>query len=243
MNVLEIKNLSKKFGDLTACNNISFDLKEKEIFGIAGPNGAGKTTLFNCLAGLYKNTGKIIFNGKNISNLNSDQVCHIGIARTMQIPTIFNSMTVRENIEVGAYFGRGMKNFKNEIREIIDFLNIKDIVAKRGESLNLYDKKLTMIACALATKPEILLLDEPMGGLSPTEIEESMDTVKKINSEFGITIIIIEHLMKVITGISNRLLILDNGSIVKIGDPFEVCKDKKVIKVYLGTVVEHVKSK
>lgn len=237
--ILEVKNLSIKFGELAACENINFEIEKGEVFGVAGPNGAGKTTLFNCIAGVYRNSGTILFEGHNITNLTQDRICHLGIARTFQIPTIFNSMTVSQNIEVGAYFGRGIKNKKKEMGEIIDLLKLKGKENFTSSSLNLFDRKMAMLAVALVTKPRLLLLDEPMGGLSPSEVADCIEIVKKINVNFGISIIIIEHLMKVITGVSSRLMILDNGKVIKIGNPLEVCGDKKVIEVYLGTVEQN----
>lgn len=237
--ILEVKNLTIKFGELVACDDISFKVNDGEVLGIAGPNGAGKTTLFNCILGMYASKGKILYNGIKINGLRPDSICHLGVARTFQTPIIFNSMSVFQNIKIGAYFGRGIKDEKKEVLKIIEMLDLEGKENYQSSNLNLYDKKLTMLAVVLATNPKLLLLDEPMSGLSQAEIEDCMKIVKKINSVFGISIIIIEHLMKVITEISNRLMILDNGKIIKIGDPFKVCKDNKVIEVYLGKAEKH----
>jgi len=237
--ILDVENLKIKFGELTACNDVSFSVERGEIFGIAGPNGAGKTTLFNCITGFYKYEGKVLFNGTDISNLSPDRVCHIGIARTFQIPTVFKSMTLIENITVGAYFGRGKKDSGKEIEKILTLLNLKSKEKYEAHSLSLYDKKLTMLATALATQPKLLLLDEPVGGLSPAEIEDFIKLINKLRDELKLTIIIIEHLMRALTGLSERLMILDNGKIIKMGDPVEVTNDQRVIEVYLGKVEAH----
>jgi len=237
--ILEVENLTIKFGELAACNDVTFSLKKGEIFGIAGPNGAGKTTLFNCITGFYKNEGKVVFDGADITNLAPDKICHTGITRTFQIPTVFQSMTLIEHIKVGAHFGRGKGDSEKVIDKILELLNLRGKEHYEAHSLSLYEKKLTMIAAALATQPKLLLLDEPVGGLSPAEIEDFMKLVNILRDEFSLSIIIIEHLMRVLTGLSERLMILDNGGIIKIGDPVEVTNDQKVIEVYLGKVEAH----
>lgn len=237
--ILEVENLTIKFGELAACNDVSFSVEKGEIFGIAGPNGAGKTTLFNCITGFYKNEGKVTFDGADITNLAPDKVCHMGITRTFQIPTVFQSMNMIENIYVGAHFGKGKEDSEKAIEKILTLLNLRGKEKYESDSLSLYDKKLTMLATALATQPKLLLLDEPVGGLSPAEIADFMELVHRIRDELSLSIIIIEHLMKVLTGLSERLMILDNGKIIKIGDPVEVTNDKRVIEVYLGEVEAH----
>lgn len=235
--ILEVKNLTMKFGQFIACDNLCFDVGEGEIFGIAGPNGAGKTTLFNCISGVYHGTGEIIFDNKKINGLTPDRVCRSGIARTFQIPKIFTSMTIQENLWVGANFGSNLVIEKLRIALIEDILDQLGLTSKKnyiGENLSLYDRKLTMLGAALSTKPKMILLDEPVGGLSIEEIDDFIRILKKLNENKGLTIIIIEHLMRVLTGISNRLMILENGRKVTIGDPLEVCKDEKIIEIYLG---------
>lgn len=237
--ILEVENLTIKFGELAACDNISFNVNNREIFGIAGPNGAGKTTLFNCITGIYKYGGKVVFDGSDITNLASDKVCHIGVARTFQIPTVFQSMKLLENIKVGAHFGRGKEDSEKKIDKILKLLGLKGKEHYEAHNLSLYDKKLTMLATALSTQPKLLLLDEPVGGLSPTESQDFMKLVNRLRDELNLSIIIIEHLMRVLTGLSERLMILDNGKIIKIGNPVEVTKDERVIEVYLGKVETH----
>ena len=234
--ILKCKNVTKRFGSLAAVDDLSFDVEEGEIYGIAGPNGSGKTTLFNVITGVYPFSGDILFQGGRISGLSAYKICHKGIARTFQIPQLFLSLPVYENIRAGAHFGAPGKqaNEKETVKEVIDFVGLKGQENTVAANLKLLDKKRTMIATALATKPRLLLLDEPIAGLSPAEVKESVDMFKKINGELGLTIIIIEHFMKVLTELSNRLMILENGRNICIGVPVEVSKNEKVIECYLG---------
>jgi branched-chain amino acid transport system ATP-binding protein len=232
--ILETRDVTKRFGELAAVKNLSVEIQEKEIFGIAGPNGAGKTTLFNVISGIYSGTGEIIFDGRRIDRLRPFQVCRKGIARTFQIPSIFSTLTVYDNVRVGAHFGNPSKNEKKNIQDIMEYVGLyekKDIEAKH---LALFDKKMTMLAAALATKPKLLMLDEPIGGLSPKEINQSVEIFRRINQELGITLIVIEHLMKVLMGISQRMMIMHNGEKICIGTPEQVANDRQVIEVYLG---------
>jgi len=235
MSILQLNDVTQRFGELAAVDNLSFEVEEGEIFGIAGPNGAGKSTLFNVITGFYRGSGEIIFGGGNIRGLKPHQVCHKGIARTFQIPELFLTLPVFDNVRVGAHFGgRGAGSEKERINEAINFVGLQEKENVIAANLNLFDKKTTLIAAALATKPKLLLLDEPIGGLSPTEAKESVDLIRKINKELGLTIIVIEHLMKVLTEVSQRLMILHNGEKICIGPPKEVTKDKQVIEIYLG---------
>lgn len=233
--LLETKNLYKSFGELVVVDHLNFDVKQGEIVGIAGPNGAGKTTLFNVITGFYPATGEITFNNANILGLKPHQICHRGIARTFQITQVFLTLPVRTNVEVGAHFGTEGKHDEEQIiKEIISFMGLQgkeDIIASH---LNYFDKKLTMLASALATKPRLLLLDEPASGLSPSETLKFIESIKKINRELGITIIIIEHIIKVLTDLCNRLMFIDNGQQIAIGPPQEVAQDPRVVEIYLG---------
>jgi branched-chain amino acid transport system ATP-binding protein len=235
MNILEVSGLTKLFGQLAAVNNLSFEVAKGEIFGIAGPNGAGKSTVFNVLTGLYQGSGKVFFDNVNISGLRPNQICRKGMTRTFQIPEVFYSMTVLVNVMVGAHFGNLHGYNEDEvIKETINLVGLQGKENTAAENLNLYDKKLTMLAAALATKPKLLLLDEPCAGLSPTETRDFMNLVNKLNQEQGITIIIIEHHMKVLTELSQRLMIMHNGEKICIGSPEEVSNDERVIELYLG---------
>ena len=233
--ILQAIEVTKRFGELAAVKDLSFEVERGEIFGIAGPNGAGKTTLFNLISGLYSGSGDIIFEGENIHGLRPFQICHRGVARTFQIPILFPTITVYDNIRVGAHFGvlKG-KNEKERINKIIDFVGLRGREKIVAEHVDLFDKRLTMLAAALATEPRLLLADEPIAGLSPREVRDSVALFQKINKELGITIIIIEHLMKVLVEVSHRLMIINNGEKICIGPPQEVTRNKEVIEVYLG---------
>ena len=233
--MLKCRSLTKRLGKLLAVNNLSFEVKNGEIFGIAGPNGAGKTTLFNLITGIYQGSGEITFEGENIQGRKPYEICHQGIARTFQIPQVFLTLSVAENVKVGAHFGdRGVRNEKKNIEEVIDFVGLSEKKETIGANLKLLDKKLVMLGAALATKPRLLLLDEPIAGLSPDESRQSIAMFKRINQELGLTIIIIEHFMKALTELSNRLLILQNGGEICVDSPLAVSKNKKVIECYLG---------
>ena len=235
MIILKVNKVTQRFGQLAAVKDLSFEVEEGEIFGIAGPNGAGKTTLFNVITGFYRGSGDIVFDGTNINGLRPHQICHKGIARTFQIPQLFLTLPVVENVKVGAHFGvRGAHDERERINEAINFVGLQRKENVIAANLNLFDKKLTMLAAALATKPKLLLLDEPIGGLSPTEVRQTITLFQKINQELGVTIVVIEHLMKVLTEVSQRLMILHNGEKICISSPQEVAKDRRVIEIYLG---------
>ncbi len=235
MALLQVKNVTKSFGELVAVNSLDFEVDQGEVFGIAGPNGSGKTTLFNLITGYYPYSGEILFGEKKISGEAPYTICHRGIARTFQIPQVFVTLPVFQNIRVGAHFGGdGIKDENAWIRHILDFVGLKGKETIPAANLKLLDKKRTMLGAALATKPKILLLDEPIAGLSPDEIRESVTLFKKINEELNVTILIIEHFMKVLVELSNRLMILENGVKICTGPPLEVAKDKRVVECYLG---------
>jgi len=233
--ILRVRDLSKAFGAMMAVDKLSFEVAKGEIFGIAGPNGAGKTTVFNLITGLLQGTGEVLFEGKNIANLKPYQICRRGIARTLQIPQVFSTLNVFDNVRFGAHFGNKHKHNEDEvIQRFIGFAGLQDDVNLVAENVDLYHKKLIMMAAALATQPKLLLLDEPIGGLSPAEIGPLIELIRRINQELGITIVIIEHLMKVLKELSHRLMILHYGVEIRTGPPAEVMEDEKVKEVYLG---------
>jgi len=235
MNILELNEVTQLFGQLAAVKNLSFEVEKGEIFGIAGPNGAGKTTLFNVISGFYQGSGDIILDGRSIKKLRPHKICRMGIARTFQIPQLFLTLPMVENVRVGAHFGfRGAQNEGENIAKVIDLVGLQGKENVLASNLNLFDKKLTMLAIAMATNPKVLLVDEPIGGLSLTEGKELVGLIRKVNEELGVTILIIEHLMKVLTELCDRLMIMDNGGRFALGPPVEVCSDEKVIEVYLG---------
>lgn len=234
MHILQTDNVNKRFGGLVAINNISFDVENGEIFGIAGPNGAGKTTLFNVLTGLLPSTGDIFFNGSNISGKRPNKICHLGMTRTFQMPTLFSTLSILKAVMLGSHFGRPEVRDDKYVLKMIDFVGLKGKEKAIPGQLDLFDKKLTMLAANLATQPKLLLLDEPIAGLSLPQIDKTVSLIRKIRDELNVTIMIIEHFMKVLTEISDRLMIIHNGEKICIGEPKLVVRDNQVIKVYTG---------
>ena len=233
--ILHVEKANKRFGKLVAVKDVSFEVEKGEIFGIAGPNGSGKTTLFNRISGALRGSGNIVFDNLNISGLRPDQICQKGIARTFQIPVAFPTLTVFRNVEVGAYFGvQGTQRKKETINEVINFVGLQGKENVVAAGIDLFSKKMTMLAAALATKPKLLLLDEVVAGLSPTETSQFVELVGKINRELGVTIMVIEHLMKVLTEICQRLMILHYGEQICIGPPKEVTENSRVREIYLA---------
>jgi branched-chain amino acid transport system ATP-binding protein len=234
--LLEVKNLSKIFGGLKALNGLSFDVKKGEIVGIIGPNGSGKTTMFNLITGFYKPDGGIVlFKGKEISNLRPDQICKEGIARTFQIPKPLPRLSVLKNVMVGAYSKTSKKNETTEkalaILQFVGLLDHKNILAEKVKGASMRRLEL---ARALATDPEILLIDEIAAGLNPTESNALIKLIKKMKEERELTILIIDHVLKVILDVVDKLIVLHHGEMIAQGLPKEVILDQKVIEVYLG---------
>ncbi len=232
--MLSLSNVTKKFGALIAVDNLSFTVEEGQIFGIAGPNGAGKSTIYNLITGFYSFQGKIMFDGRDISGLPPHRIARIGIARTFQVPHTFPSLTVQKSIAVGSRFGNPEKydpSIENDIIRFVDLEAQRDLPTGQ---LNLLGQKKLMIAAALATRPKLLMLDEPMAGSNATEIRQLMDLILAINRERGITIIIIEHFMKVLTELTEKLLIIETGSEIAFGNPEVVTSDPRVCEIYLG---------
>lgn len=232
--MLQLTNVTKKFGELTAVNSLSFTVNKGQVFGIAGPNGAGKSTLYNLISGLYSFEGTISFNGKEIGGLPPHEIAKLGISRTFQIPQTFPSLSVEKSIGVGNHFGSREGFEQDYVDKILEFVNLKDKRNAMVGQLNLLDKKMIMIGAALATKPEILMLDEPMAGSNAKEIIQLMDLIQRINQNLGVTIIIIEHFMKVLTELTEKLLIIETGTEICCGDPVVVTSDPRVIECYLG---------
>lgn len=230
--MLETDGLTKIFGKLVALSDVSFKVEEGEIYGIAGPNGAGKSTLFNVVSGNYKPTsGRVMFQGSDITGFSPDRICQAGIGRTYQIPTTFQSLSVRENISVGSTFGG---KDTRPVGEIIDFLQLADFADFPAKNLDLFSTKLVMLGSVLATNCKLLMLDEPMAGFSISEIERFVEVVKSVNEAWGTTIIIIEHLLDILINLTERMLILDNGSLLYLGKSSEVTSDRRVVEIYLG---------
>jgi branched-chain amino acid transport system ATP-binding protein len=230
--MFETKNISKSFGKMAALSDVSFKVEKGEIFGIAGPNGAGKTTLFNIISAIYPPTsGRVSFDGRDITGLKPHQICHLGIARTFQIPTTFHTLSVYDNIRVGATFGSGKPE---RIPEVLGFLDLNGRQLTLARNLDLYTTKLVMLGAALATDCRLIMLDEPMAGLSIVEINNFLEVIHKVNTEKGITIIIIEHLLDILISISKRIMILSDGQMLYLGASDKVTEDRRVVEVYLG---------
>ncbi len=232
--MLEIISLTKKFGGLTALDNVTFSVKEGEILGLIGPNGAGKTTLFNCISGILRpNSGIIRFLGENIVGMKPSQICKKGISRTFQLTRPLFNLTVLQNVLVGKIFGRSKEIPAKSAEDILDFVGLLEKANLYASQLTLVERKKLEIARALSTNPLLLLLDEPAAGLNPTETFELASLVKQIR-EMGITIVVIEHVMRFIMGIADRIIVLNEGRKIAEGKPQEIAKDENVVKVYLG---------
>jgi branched-chain amino acid transport system ATP-binding protein len=239
MALLEGKNITKEFGGLVALHHVDFAVQEGEILGLIGPNGAGKTTLFNVITGIYPpTTGTVTFQGEAISSLKPHEICHRGISRTYQLVRTFGGLTVLENALVGRFFGRRdrIPSDSQAIEEIHDLLKFLEIDGKANDSvdgLTMADRKKVEIARALATHPRLVLLDEVMAGLNPTELGRMMEIIREINRR-GMTMILIEHQMRAIMNLSQRIFVLHHGERIAEGTPHEVANDSAVIRAYLG---------
>ena len=234
--ILRTKGISKVFGKLQALLDVDLEVKQGEIFGIAGPNGAGKSTLFNVIAGTFPpSAGKVVFDGNDITTLKSHQICRLGLARTFQVPRTFPSLSVYDNIRVGVTFGGGNHSgIRARIEEALDFLDLNNVRDLEASNLDLYTTKLVMMAACLATGCRLLMLDEPLAGLSVSEIDDFLRVVRHINRDGGTTVLIIEHILDSLIDISERVLILDTGQVIYNGDPEGIRTDPRVIEVYLG---------
>jgi branched-chain amino acid transport system ATP-binding protein len=236
--LLECRGISKTFGGINALMNVSIGLEANTILGIIGPNGAGKTTLFNIISGAMAPTkGEVRFKGAKISGKGPAKVCRMGIARTYQLVRPFNSLSALENVLIGLYFGRSRvvspDSQPYHAAAILEFVGLGDKAYQKAEQLTLVEKKHLEIARALATSPEVLLLDEVVSGLNPTEISRTVDTIRQIQAR-GITVIMIEHIVKVVTALCSRVVVLNYGVQLAEGTPEEVVNNPEVVQAYLG---------
>ena len=235
--MIEGIDVTKRFGGMTAVNSVSFELRKGEILGLIGPNGAGKTTLFNCISGfLSADEGAIMFCGKEISRLKPDKICHLGLGRTFQAAKNFPGMSVRDNVRMGALFGQPNMSYP-EADDVTDetmaFVGLEKYTGMTVPEMPLALQKRLEVARSLATKPKVIMLDEMMAGLNPTEVGEAMDLVRKVRDS-GITVLMIEHVMKAIMAICDRIIVLHHGELIAEGTPDEVANNPQVIEVYLG---------
>lgn len=247
--ILELKNIDKNFGGVKAINNANLSVKKGEVFGLIGPNGAGKTTLFNIISGAYKpSSGEIIFDNKNITNLNQLEITKLGIARTFQNIRLFSSMSVLENVLIGlncsinynifeaflhiARYKKAEKQAREEAIKILNTLKISHLANAKSTELSYGEQRKLEIARALALKPKLLLLDEPVAGMNGTESNELADIITTLKKE--LSIVLIEHDMRFVNSLCDRVLVLDYGKSIFLGSPKEAVNNNEVIKAYLG---------
>jgi branched-chain amino acid transport system ATP-binding protein len=238
MPILEAKGVSRYFGGLVAVFDVDFEVEQGEILGLIGPNGAGKTTLFNLIsAALSPRSGSIIFKGREIVGLKSHEICRMGVARTFQTVKVFNNMSALNNVLLGACFGRknrlAVPDAVSEAKALLEFVELAEEADTPAKDLTLANQKRLEVARALATQPEVLLLDEMMEGLNPVEVSKAVSLVKQIREQ-GITVIMIEHVMRAIMSVCDRIIVLHHGAKIAEGTPEEITANQKVIEVYFG---------
>lgn len=235
--ILQVSGVSKRFGGLQALSDVTFDLPEGQILGLIGPNGAGKTTLFNVINGVYApEKGRVTFKDEDVTGKQPYDLARRGLARTHQIVRPLNDMSVRENVMVGACFGRENRTLNEAAdiaEEVLVFVGLSERTDQLAGSLNVAQKKRLELARSLASQPFLMLLDEVLAGLNPSEITTMVETIEKIRQQ-GVTIIMIEHVMHAVMNVSDRIIVLDYGQQIAEGTPEEIANDERVIEAYLG---------
>jgi branched-chain amino acid transport system ATP-binding protein len=235
--LLEVQGITKRFGGLVAVNSLSMNLDAGHIAAVIGPNGAGKTTAFNVIAGFYKpNEGKVIYDGKDITNLRPDQVCKLGLARTFQVVRPFRGISVLDNVMIGAYNRTNSDNVaRAKAHDVLKFMEMDNISNQMASGLPIAGRKRLEIARALATEPKLILLDETMAGLRPIETDEIIEVVRNISKQ-GIAILLVEHVMKVVMSLAENIVVIHHGVKIAEGVPTEIVQNNLVIEAYLGEV-------
>lgn len=233
--LLQVENLSRNFGGLKAVSDVSFSLKKGEIVGLLGPNGAGKTTAFNMIAGYLKpSSGKVLLEGRDVTGMKPWNICHAGVARTFQLSKTFGDLTLVENLMVGG-FARHTDRRRNEerAREVAEFLGMSDRADTPAINLTAFDRRKLELGRALCTEPQLLLMDEVVAGATPSEAQEMVQLILRVRDR-GVTILIVEHVMKVIMSLSDRVIVLDHGELIAQGLPRDVVREPRVLKAYFG---------
>ena len=239
MHILEGRGVSRFFGGLHAIQNVSFHLEDGEITALIGPNGAGKTTLFNCITGFQKPTaGSIKFMGQEIAGCSPNRICRMGITRTFQITRPFLNMTCLDNVVVSAVFGRskpiGVREAREEALRVLDFVGLREKANVPAKGITLHERRSLEIARALGAKPKLVLFDEVMAGLTPQETDEASKLIVKVRDEFGVTLFWVEHLMRAVMNVAERIIVLESGEKTAEGTPQEISMNQDVIDAYLG---------
>jgi len=259
MSILRVEEVSKRFGGLQAINDVSLEIRTNEILGLIGPNGSGKTTLFNLICGFLSPTsGKLIFKGQEIQGLPPHRIAELGITRTFQLTEIFSDLTLLENLYIGShlkiqygfwdvFFNRRKKNREEQkimadAQDILRFLKMERKGVEKVNQMSYGEKRMVELAIALAFGPQLLLLDEPAAGLSPEETQELMERVGEIRAQ-GVTIFLVEHHMKMVMGLCDRIVVINSGQIIAEGTPSEISRNEEVIRLYLGEETNYAEAR